>query len=270
MMYKTMTEFVSGCPIQMKQFFFLVLAAIIPLTVVPNAFATVVDYDDETQQEEECKEQNDYPFLCSGNNGVNGLPFCDKYNVTERAEQFPNITKGSCFDRTTDPITFCAEFDDLTNSYEDCRQVPGTEEYIEYMATGGPDQSCLFDITQIKCLPFPGEDKCPVGFGNNEDDRCVPRTLINGEWKWVCPEGYHNVDEGESGQCYSNGEECQDTMIFEGANKSEGDLSDSCVEYKIDCDLNEGHPLCNGEERTDGVGVCDEPDHPGYKFCKDD
>ena len=35
----------------------------------------------------------------------------------------------------------------------------------------------------------------------------------------------------------------------------------------MDCDLNENNPLCNGEERTDGITVCDKPDHPGYKFC---
>ena len=42
------------------------------------------------------------------------------------------------------------------------------------------------------------------------------------------------------------------------------------MEYKLDCDLNEDHPLCNGVERSDGIKVCDEPDHPGYKFCNTD
>ena len=46
--------------------------------------------------------------------------------------------------------------------------------------------------------------------------------------------------------------------------KSEYTGADICREYAIDCDLNEDHPLCNGEERTDGIKVCDEPDHPGY------
>ena len=41
-----------------------------------------------------------------------------------------------------------------------------------------------------------------------------------------------------------------------------------CSEYKINCNLNEDHPFCNGEERTDGIKVCDQPDHPAYKFCK--
>ena len=137
-----------------KLIIYCLLAGLLVLPTQLMAFATVVDYNDETERQEECEEQNDYAFLCGGRNGVNGLPFCDKYNATERAEQFPNITEGSCFDRTTDPIAFCEEFDDLTNSYEGCRQVPGTEEYIEYMQTGGPDRSCLFDISQIKCVPF--------------------------------------------------------------------------------------------------------------------
>ena len=28
--------------------------------------------------------------------------------------------------------------------------------------------------------------------------------------------------------------------------------------------------LCNGQERSDGILVCDQPDHPGYKFSKAD
>ena len=56
------------------------------------------------------------------------------------------------------------------------------------------------------------------------------------------------------------------TLILKDV-KSEYTGADICREYAIDCDLNEDHPLCNGEERTDGIKVCDEPDHPGYKFC---
>lgn len=82
--------------------------------------ASLVDYKDETEEEEECKEESDYPSLCSGSNGVNGKPFCDKYNATERTEYYPNATKG-CWDRTTPPITFCKAFDALTDTYEYCR-----------------------------------------------------------------------------------------------------------------------------------------------------
>ena len=44
----------------------------------------------------------------------------------------------------------------------------------EYLKTGGPDESCFFDVYQIKCLPNPITDECPPGFGQNEDDRCFP------------------------------------------------------------------------------------------------
>ncbi|MFZ0554341.1 MAG: hypothetical protein WAM26_03525 [Nitrososphaeraceae archaeon] len=39
-------------------------------------------------------------------------------------------------DRTTDPVSFCEEFDDLTFTYEECRLVPGSEEYLEAIETG--------------------------------------------------------------------------------------------------------------------------------------
>jgi hypothetical protein len=47
------------------------------------AFASIVDYDDESEKEEECKEESVYDYLYNGGGGVNGLPFCDEYNATE-------------------------------------------------------------------------------------------------------------------------------------------------------------------------------------------
>lgn len=136
---------------------------------------------------------------------MNGVPFCDKYNATQRAEQFPNITGRRCFDRMANQINFCEEFDDLTSIYEDCRLVPGSEEYTEYLETGGPDESFLFDVYQIKCLPHPLADDCPENFWTNEDGYRFP---VNEKGNWVCPEGYHDVDDDESGQCYPNSEDC--------------------------------------------------------------
>ena len=52
---------------------------------IPNVSASVVDYDDEPEEQELCEERSDYDFLCSGGGGVTGLPFCDVYNATERA-----------------------------------------------------------------------------------------------------------------------------------------------------------------------------------------
>ena len=235
------------------------------MLLVPNVSASIVDYNDEPEEQELCEERSDYDFLCSGSSGATGLLFCDKYNSTQRAQQFPNLTNPSqCFSREYNPIGFCEEFDDLTNAYEYCRNVPGTEEYFEYTKTGGPDESCLeLDVSQIKCLPFPNMNdtapaQCPEGFSTNEDDRCFP-THRGG-----CPEGYHSTEDDETGQCYPNKDGCEnetDILTEDGKN---------CLIYKLDCDLNEDHPLCNGVERTDGVNVCDEPDHPGYKFCNDE
>jgi hypothetical protein len=42
--------------------------------------------------------------------------------------------------------------------------------------------------------------------------------------------------------------------------QSENTGGDICVDYKVNCDLNEDHKLCNGEERTDGITVCDQPE----------
>lgn len=28
-------------------------------------------------------------------------------------------------------------------------------------------------------------------------------------------------------------------------------------------------PVCNGQARTDGITICDQPEHPGYKYCND-
>jgi hypothetical protein len=72
------------------------------------------------------------------------------------------------YDREIFPITFCKDFDDIRYTYEYCRRVPESEEYLEYFETGGPDESCIFDVEQIKCLPSPITDKCPENFGTNE------------------------------------------------------------------------------------------------------
>ena len=246
----------------------LIFLGLIPvlMLLVPNVSASIVDYEDEPEEQEQCEERTDYDFLCAGERGATGIPFCDLYNRTERVEQFPNNTNPShCLSREHNPIGFCQEFDDLTDTYEYCRNVPGTEEYFEYAKTGGPDESCLFDVYQIKCQAFPNMNEtaraqCREGFATNEDDYCFPLHSDG------CPEGYHTTEDNETGQCYptegdTGCEEETDILSEDGKN---------CRTYKLDCDLNEDNPLCNGEERTDGLTVCDEPDHPGYKFCNDE
>ena len=60
-----------------------------------------------------------------------------------------------------------------------------------------PDESCMFDAFQLHCIP--GEDQqCPKGFGTNEDGTCF---LTH---KGGCPEGFHWVEDDETGMCYDN------------------------------------------------------------------
>jgi hypothetical protein len=71
-----------------------------------------------------------------------------------------------------------------------------------------PDESCLYDAYQKRCIPG-SEQPCPKPqFGNNEDNTCWPKTFINGEWKRQCPDDYHTTDGDETGQCYPNSSDC--------------------------------------------------------------
>src|SRR5918994_561209 len=67
----------------------------------------------------------------------------------------------------------------------------------------GPDQDCLFDPSLPKCTP--GPEGCPEGFGTNEDGQCFP---LGG-----CPDGYHSVEDDESGTCYPDDIPCPDGQV---------------------------------------------------------
>lgn len=84
-----------------------------------------------------------------------------------------------------------------------------------------PDESCLFDAYQLKCIPG-SEQVCPADFGSNEDATCFP-LIDNGEWG--CPDGYHTRDDDESGQCYSNELGCEwpGYVFLKGGEDGEGD-----------------------------------------------
>jgi hypothetical protein len=69
---------------------------------------------------------------------------------------------------------------------------------------GAPDERCLFDPSLPHCTPPPGED-CPAGFGTNEDGQCFP---LGG-----CPDGYHSVEDDESGTCYPDDIPCPDGQV---------------------------------------------------------
>lgn len=115
-----------------------------------------------------------------------------------------------------------------------------------------PDESCLFDVNQPKCTPPEGVD-CPEGFGTNEDGQCFP---LNEDGDWECPEGYHSIEDDESGQCYPESESCPEGTI-------KGDDGDCISEHW--CDPNrEGGPL---EECPDKERKWWECDVPWYMTC---
>ena len=70
----------------------------------------------------------------------------------------------------------------------------------------GPDGDCLFNPDLPKCASVDGE--CPDGFFQNEDEQCVP------DHRDGCPDGYHSVDDDETGRCIPNSDGCPEGMIF--------------------------------------------------------
>jgi hypothetical protein len=81
---------------------------------------------------------------------------------------------------------------------------------------------------------------------------CFPKTLVDGEWRWVCPDRYHNVDDDEGSQ--------YDNYVFEEG--TGGDDSDSCVRLNHVCDENEHR------ERDYCIEYCDE--NPDSLACRPD
>jgi hypothetical protein len=121
-----------------------------------------------------------------------------------------------------------------------------------------PDESCLFDVNQLKCVPG-SEQECPEGFEINEDRQCHPISP-------PCPENYHYEDEDESGQCYPNSEGCGDYgpyVLIEREAEDGGDRcalaydicddpeyrdKDYCIEY---CDENSDEQICDPQYLED-------------------
>ena len=102
-----------------------------------------------------------------------------------------------------------------------------------------PDESCILDILQDKCDPGI-EGECPEGFAQNEDNRCAHRVLVNGEWEWICPDGYHIAYDDESGQCFPNDEGCRDDgyILIEKEDEN-GNNDDHCLPLNVACDEQE-------------------------------
>lgn len=123
-----------------------------------------------------------------------------------------------------------------------------------------PDESCLFDVFQLKCIPGSEQDCPKPQFSAGDPQACFPKTLVDGEWKWVCPDGYHNEDEDETGQCYPNDEGCiNDTYILLTDRPGK---SDRCANLDYICDEDEF------KDTEECMKFCDE--HPDAFACKPD
>ena len=64
----------------------------------------------------------------------------------------------------------------------------------------------------IRCNAYPVQSKnVPV---LNLEIMTIQRVFLKhrqiGKWEWECPEGYHDVNDDETDQCYPNSEGCPD------------------------------------------------------------
>ena len=123
----------------------------------------------------------------------------------------------------------------------------------------------MFNPDLPKCASVDGE--CPDGFFQNEDEQCVP------DHRDGCPDGYHSVDDDETGRCIPNSDGCPAGMIFRPDQKTCGykdDICkqnpglDDCVETPDECDNNrddDSDGLTDPEDPDCGQQECD-PSYP--------
>jgi hypothetical protein len=157
------------------------------------------------------------------------------------------ITLALILSMSTATASVFASADDLASIYKPDRPAINPDF--------APDESCLFDIFQDKCAPG-SQQECPEDFGTNEDLNCVPQ--INDGHR-MCPDGYHSVDNDETGQCYPNSGEsgCKDAYLTSEDRTSR-------FEYIL---------LRGGDDSPNPYDTCanpsylcnDQPDHSGCK-----
>lgn len=110
-----------------------------------------------------------------------------------------------------------------------------------------PDESCLFDVFQLKCVPG-SQQECPESFASAEPENCYPKHSEG------CPEGYHGTDDDETGQCYPNSEGCKGYTIKDG--------------IRFDYVLLEDRPD-KGDRCAKITYLCHESDTPDHPACKE-
>jgi len=120
------------------------------------------------------------------------------------------------------PSNFLSDDDRSTNSQQNTDNGLTGSSGNSVVVLSNPDEDCLFDPSMPKCAPDENGN-CPEGFGMNEDGQCFPRG--------GCPDGYHRVDDDESGRCIPNSDGCTQGMIFRPNMKSCGEKEYVCSQY---------------------------------------
>jgi hypothetical protein len=59
------------------------------------------------------------------------------------------------------------------------------------------------------------------------------KALINGEWRWKCPDGYHSAQDDETGQCYPDTEPCYPGHLIDPDTTNCRDEEDVCEEFNL-------------------------------------
>jgi hypothetical protein len=215
-----------------------------PITTIPPTLqipATLTDNDDNSSS--------------SSTNDNNGEQELDCDDVSER-DFIVSSGDPNGFDEDNDGIG--CESDDGNSNGNVTTPTPEANEE-------GPDGDCLFNPDLPKCASVDGE--CPDGFFQNEDEQCVP------DHRDGCPDGYHSVDDDETGRCIPNSDGCPAGMIFRPDQKTCGykdDICkqnpglDDCVETPDECDNNrddDSDGLTDSEDPDCGQQQCD-PSYP--------
>jgi hypothetical protein len=71
-----------------------------------------------------------------------------------------------------------------------------------------------------------------TGEVNSTDEFCTGEAVSNPPGPGGCPEGFHSVDDDETGLCYTNAKGCEyEGYIFRPGNHTCGEILDVCREY---------------------------------------
>ena len=129
--------------------------------------------------------------------------------------------------------------------YNDNGSVKYTKDRPAINPDFAPDEDCNIAY-ELKCIPG-SQQSCfegLEGFNNGENNVCTPIE---------CQEGYHDVDDDETGLCYPNSEDCDDSyvMTYDGKQRypyvfveGKDDKGDRCANPVYLCDDESSHEIC--------------------------